>query len=86
MVKIIMTAIVTSGSLFVLLISMKDIYDLQAIKKEAKFSNRLMLYGDIFSKLVVPETFMRMKNRGSDLCKQDEPLPYIDYNMTDLFM
>ena len=86
MVKYLMTAIVTVVSTAVLFISIKDIIDLKAINEEAKFSNRLLLYGDIFSHLIVEKNFMRMKNRGSDLCEAGLSLEYVDYNMTDLFM
>ena len=65
--------------------------DILYIKREIQRNRdyiikQISLYEDITSNLILPKSFLGMKNRGSSLCKETPNIPYIDYDIHDLFL
>ena len=81
--------IITTGAgiCIVLLIytELQLLYNLRSIKYNKIFQS-CILYEDIFSRFIVPESFLRMKNRGDNLCEDTCEIQYIDYKFDSLFM
>lgn len=90
MIGVILLGILTGiGVLYILISTVTAVRDLKEINRKIQ-ENRVIysftLYEDISQNLIKPLDFLRMKNRGNDLCGKPLKFPYVEYDIDDFFV
>lgn len=89
-VVLITVIFVVFSFIFMAIVAIKNLITIDSTLKKAikkiDTKKKFTLYSDIFINMTPPKTFLLMKNTGDGLCKFQNKIPYIDYDINDLLL